>query len=45
MRAEYFPMYGSFTNKYFCSGPYIFYLYEKNLSIKFFDMFNTKLRG
>ena len=45
MRAEYFPMYGSFTNKYVCSGPYIFNLSEKILSIKFFDMFNTKLRG
>ena len=33
MRAEYFPMYGSFTNKYFCSGPYIFNLSEKILSI------------
>ena len=45
MRAEYFSKCGSFTNKYFCSGSYISNLFDKILSIKFFDMFNTKLRG
>ena len=45
MRAEYFPMYRSFTNKHFGSGLYIFNLFKNILSIMFCDIFSTKRRG
>ena len=45
MRAEYFPMYGSLTNKRFDSGPYFIILSENILSIKFIDIFRPKWRG
>ena len=45
MRAEYFPMYGSFTNKHFCSSPYIFNLSENILSINFLKNSVKQWRG
>ena len=45
MHAEYFPMYGSFTNTHFCLGLYILNLSENILSTKFFDIIIQKWQG